>query len=83
MTLSYLREHDSLLRPLLCGDVTELAAQVTSLARLRLASIADGDLATLVGVKVGASAGAVAVRGDRLLVKVVHEGTALSRETRD
>jgi len=53
-----------------------LAAQVAGLARLGLAGVADGHLAALVGVEVGAGGGAVAVLGDWLLVEVVHEGTA-------
>lgn len=78
-----LRKVDLLLGPLLCGDVAKLAARVTCLASLRLTGIANRNLATLVGIKVSASAGAVAVRRNGLLVKVVHERTALSRETRD
>lgn len=73
----------SLLRPLLCSDVAMLAAQITGLACLRLAGVADRNLATLVGVEVSASASAVAIRRDRLLVNVVHEGSALGRETRN
>ena len=71
------------MRTLLRSDVAKLAAKVTSLASLRLASITDGYLAALVGVEMSASASAVAVGRNRLLVEVVHEGTALGRKTRD
>lgn len=64
-------------------DLAILAAQVTNLARAGLAAIANGNLATLVGVKVGASARAVAVSRNWLLVDVVHEGTARLREIVD
>lgn len=53
-----------------------LAAQVAGLARLGFAGVADGHLAALVRVEVGAGCGAVAVLGDWLLVEVVHEGAA-------
>jgi hypothetical protein len=72
-----------LLRPLLGSDVAELSTQITGLARLGLAGIADGDLTALVRIQVSASAGAVAVGGDRLLVDVVHEGTTSSWESRE
>jgi hypothetical protein len=60
-----------------------LAAQVTNLARLGLAGIADRHLTALVRVKVSASASAVAIAGDRLLVDVVHEWAALCWQTRN
>jgi hypothetical protein len=74
---------DVLLGPLLGSDVTVLSAQVASLARLGLGGIAHGGLATNVGVKVGTSASAVAVRRNGLCVHVVHEGATLGRQTRD
>jgi hypothetical protein len=52
-----------------------LSAQVTGLASLGLAGIAGRSLATLVGVEMSASASAVAVGGDWLLVDVVNEGS--------
>ena len=60
-----------------------LAAQVTDLASLGLAGIADRHLAALVRVEVSASSSAVAIAGDRLLVDVVHEWAALCWQTRD
>jgi hypothetical protein len=70
-----------LLRPLLGGNVAVLSTQVTGLARVRLAGVADGDFATLVRVQVSASASAVAVCGYGLLVDVAHEWTTGSRES--
>jgi hypothetical protein len=60
-----------------------LSTQVASLARVGLAGVADGDFATLVRVQVSASASAVAVCGDGLLVDVVHEGTTGGGESRE
>jgi hypothetical protein len=74
---------DVLLGPLLGSDVAELSAQVAGLARLGLGGIAHGSLATNVGVKVGTSSSAVAVRRNGLCVQVVHEGATLGRQTRD
>jgi hypothetical protein len=70
-----------LLRPLLGGEVAVLSTQVTRLARVGLAGVANGDFATLVRVQVSASAGAVAVGRDGLLVNVVHERTSSSGQS--
>jgi hypothetical protein len=70
-----------LLRPLLGSNGAVLSTQVTGLARVGLAGVAAGDFATLVGVQVSASASAVAVCGDGLLVDVVHERSSGSRES--
>jgi hypothetical protein len=68
---------------LLGSEVAVLSTQVADLARLGLAGIANRYLATLVRILVSASSGAVAVRGDSLLVDVVHEWAAGSGETRE
>jgi hypothetical protein len=70
-------------RPLLRGDESVLAAQVTSLARLGLGRIAGRDLAALVRVQVRAGSSAVAVLGDGLLVDVVQEWTASIGKARE
>lgn len=54
------------------SNVAVLAAEITSLASLRLGGITNRCLATLVGVKVSAGARAVSVGRHRLLVDVVH-----------
>ena len=54
------------------GSVAVLSREVTGLARLRLVGVAKRDLSTLVGVKVGACGGAVAVLWNGLLMDVVH-----------
>jgi hypothetical protein len=69
---------DVLSRPLLRRNVSVFSAQITRLARLGLARIANRDLAALVRVQMGASSSAVAVGGHRLLVQVVHEGATSS-----
>ena len=56
----------------IASEVAKLAAQVTSLARLLLGRVTNGDFAALVGVNVCTSASAVAISWDRLLVEVVH-----------
>lgn len=71
------------MRPLTGGNVAILSAQVTGLAGVGLAGIADGDLAALVRVNMGTSASAVAVRGHGLLVKVVDEWAANFGKTRE
>jgi hypothetical protein len=52
------------------GNVSVLAAQITSLASLRLARIAEGSLAAEVRVQVSAGSGAVAISRDWLGVDV-------------
>lgn len=76
-------EIDVFLRPCLSGDVAVLAAQVTDLAGLGLARIADGDLATVVRVKMSAGASAVAIGGNGLGMDVVDERAALGWESRE
>jgi len=66
-----------LLRPCLGRDVAVLSTQVAGLASFGLASVADGDLATVVRVEMSAGGGAVAISRDGLGVDVVHERTAL------
>lgn len=58
------------------SSVSVLAAQVTSLAGLRLGGIAGRSLAAHVRVQMSAGTSAVAVRRNRLSVEVVHERTA-------
>ena len=76
------KEEYVLLGPRLGSDVSVLAAQVTGLACLRLRGVADGHLAALVRVEMGAGASAVAIGGNGLLVDVVHEGTTGGGEAR-
>jgi hypothetical protein len=73
-----LRRGDVLCRELPLGDVSVLAAQVTGLAGLGLAGIAERDLATLVRVKVSSSTSAVAISGDGLSVDVFMESVHVS-----
>lgn len=61
--------------------VTELAAQVTNLACRRRGRVAWNLLATLVGVEMSKSLGAVAIGRDRLVMKMIQEWAALGRET--
>jgi hypothetical protein len=68
---------------LLGSEVAVLSTQVADLARLGLAGIANRYLATLVRILVSASSSAVAVRGDSLLVDMVHEWATGSGETRE
>ena len=52
-------------------DIAVLARKITKLACLRLRGIARGDLGTVVGIKMGASRGAVTIGWNGIFVDVV------------